>query len=224
MAARQVFLASWNALGFATVMLDGRGTPGRDRAFRQWTSGHFHTARGLEDHVTALRRLAEEHPQLDLTRVGAVGHSYGGYNAARLLLMFPDAYRAAISSAGVHDPRKMRHGQWAWHLGAGADRTSEEYLHLGNLHLVDRLQGDLLVACGELDENATVDHSLALAKALIEAGKRFDLKIWPGVDHYAIGPYAQMAFWDHFVQSLLGEPPPYGWTPADAAVVQPSSP
>ena len=34
------------------VIVDGRGTPGRDRAFRQWTFQQFHTARGLEDHVT----------------------------------------------------------------------------------------------------------------------------------------------------------------------------
>lgn len=214
MAARQVNLPSWNALGFAAVMLDGRGTPGRDRAFRQWTFQQFHTDRGLSDHVTALKALAEEHPALDLERVGVVGHSYGGYNSARMLLMFPDAYRAAISSAGVHDPKKTRYGQWEWHVGPGADRTSDDYREMGNLHLVDRLRGDLLIACGEIDENATVDHSLALADALMKAGKRFDLKIWPGVNHYAIGPYAQMAFWDHFVRSLLGQEQPRDWVPA----------
>ena len=213
MASRQVNLPSWNALGFAAVMVDGRGTPGRDRAFRQWTFQQGHTTRGLEDHATAIRALAEQHP-LDLTRAGVVGHSYGGYNSARLLLMIPDLYRAAISSAGVHDPRKMRYGMWDWHTGRDADKTSEEYLGLGNVQLADQLQGDLLIACGEIDENATVDHSLALAQALMKAGKRFDLKIWPGVNHYAIGPYAQMTFWDHFVRSLLGEEPPRDFAPA----------
>jgi dipeptidyl aminopeptidase/acylaminoacyl peptidase len=213
MASRQVNLPSWNALGFAAVMLDGRGTPGRHRDFRQWTHRKFHTTRGLADHVTALRALAEQHPELDLDRVGVVGHSYGGYNAARMLLMFPDFYRAAISSAGVHDARKMGYGRWAWHVGLEPDRTSEEYLHVGNLHLADQLQGDLLIACGEIDENATVDHSFALANALMAAGKRFDLKIWPGVNHDAIGPYAQMTFWDHFVRSLLDQQPPTSWKP-----------
>lgn len=212
MASRQVYLPGWNALGFAAVMVDGRGTPGRDRTFRQWTFRQMHTTRGLEDHVTAIRALAEEHP-LDMERVAVVGHSYGGYNAARMLLQFPDFYRAAVSSAGVHDPRKMRYGAWDWHLGIGADKSSEEYLGLGNVQLADRLQGDLLIACGEIDENATVDHSLALAQALMKAGKRFDLKIWPGVDHYRIGPYAQMTFWDHVVRSLLGQQPPRDFVP-----------
>jgi dipeptidyl aminopeptidase/acylaminoacyl peptidase len=213
MASRQGFLPSLNALGFAGVVLDGRGTPGRHRDFRQWTFQQFHTTRGLEDHVTAIKGLGDQVPQLDLTRVGVWGHSYGGYNAARMLLMFPEFYSAAISSAGVHDPRKMHHGGWDWHLGAGYSRDSEEYAHVGNLHLVDRLAGDLLIVCGEIDENATVDHSYALADALIKAGKRFDLKIWPGVNHYAITGYMQMTFWDHWVRSLLGQQPPREYVP-----------
>ena len=213
LSSRQVYLPAYNALGFAAVMLDARGTPGRDRAFRQWTFQHFHTQRGLEDHVTAITALAHRHPQLDLGRVGLVGHSYGGYNSARMLLMFPDFYRAAVSSAGVHVAKKMPHGRWDWHLGETVDRESPEYTELGNLHLVDRLAGDLLITCGEIDENATVDHSYALADALIRAGKRFDFKIWPGVNHYAVGPYALMTFWDHLVRSLLDEKPPAGFVP-----------
>ncbi len=214
MSSRQGNLPAYTALGFAAVMVDGRGTPGRDRAFRQWTHRQGHTSRGLEDHVTAIASLADADPRLDRTRVGAVGHSYGGYNAARLLLRFPDDYRAAVSSAGVHDPAKMRFGAWDWHLGAGPDRASAEYRELGNLHLADRLEGDLLIACGEIDENATVDHSLALARALMDAGKRFDLRIWPGVDHYRIDAYARMTFWDHLVRSLLDERPPRGFAPS----------
>jgi dipeptidyl-peptidase 4 len=214
LSARQVHLSAYNALGFAAVMLDGRGTPGRHRDVRQWTFRRFHTTRGLEDHVTAITALAAEDPRLDLTRVGVVGHSYGGYNAARMMLLFPEFFRAGVSSAGVHDPRKMPYGRWDWHVGPDPDRASEEYLGLGTVQLADRLAGDLLIACGEIDENATVDHSYALAAALIRAGKRFDLKIWPGGDHYTASPYALMTFWDHFVRSLLGETPPRDYVPS----------
>lgn len=214
LAARQVNLPAYNALGFATFMLDGRGTPGRERAFRQWAIGRYHTASALVDHVTVLRALAAEHPQLDLDRVGVVGHSYGGYNAARLLLMFPEVYRAGVSSAGVHDAKKMPYGRWDWHVGSGIDRDSAAYARLGNVPFADRLAGDLLIAVGELDENATIDHSFALVDALIRAGKRFDLKIWPGTNHYRLEPYALMTFWDHFVRSLLDETPPTDFAPA----------
>jgi pimeloyl-ACP methyl ester carboxylesterase len=206
-------LPALNALGFAAVIMDGRGTPGRDRAFRQWTHGRFHTREALVDHVTFLEGLGAQHPSLDLSRVGVVGHSFGGYNAARLLLLFPDAFKAAVSSAAVHDPRKTMYDSWAWQLGADYDRTSETYRQLGNLHLAEQLQGDLLLAAGEIDENATVDHAYAMAQALMSAGKRFDFKVWPGLNHYAMGPYVHMAFWDHFVRSLHGVEPPLDYQP-----------
>ncbi len=152
LSSRQVHLPAYNALGFAGVMLDGRGTPGRDRAFRQWTFQHFHTERGLEDHVTAITTLANRRPQLDLNRVGLVGHSYGGYNSARMLMMFPDFYKAAVSSAGVHVAKKMPYGSWDWHLGETVDRDSAAYTELGNVHLVHRLAGELLIVCGEIDD------------------------------------------------------------------------
>ena len=99
-------------------------------------------------------------------------------------------------------------------MGAGLrPRRPRSTAQLGNLHLAEQLEGDLLIACGEIDENATVDHTYALADALIQAGKRFDLKVWPGVNHYQLGPYVHMAFWDHFVRSLLTLDPPRDYVP-----------
>lgn len=206
-------LPAYNALGVATVMLDGRGTPGRDRQFRQWTHGHTQTPRGLEDHVWAIQALKDVYPVLDMNRVGVIGHSYGGYNAARSMLLFPEFFKVGVSGAGVHDPRKMPYGMWSWFLGADHARDTDEYMALGNVQMADHLAGKLLIACGELDENATVDHTYALVDALIRAGKRFDMKIWPGLNHYQQGPYVQMAFWDHFVTHLMGVSPPAEYAP-----------
>ena len=114
----------------------------------------------------------------------------------------------------MHDPRKMTRGQWDWHCGHGYATDTESYAGLGNTQLADRLVGDLLLCCGEIDENATVDHTYAMADALIKAGKRFDLKVWPGLNHYQLTPYVLMCFWDHMVRSLLGETPPRDYTPS----------
>jgi dipeptidyl-peptidase-4 len=197
---------AYATLGFATVILDGRGTPGRSREFRQWTHAQPDERRGLEDHVHAIQLLGRTYRQLDLDRVGVTGFSYGGYNSTRSILLFPEFFKVAVSGAGVHVPERMPKGAWRWHAGAHVDRSSDLYRHLGNLHLVDRLQGRLLLTFGEMDENATMDHSLALAAALIAAGKRFDMKMWPNANHYTQSdPYMVRTAWDYFVEHLLGE-------------------
>lgn len=210
--------SAYAALGFATVVLDGRGTSGRDKTFRQWTQGKPGTPRGLEDHVTAIKALAKLYPQLDIERVGVTGHSYGGYNSVRSILMFPDFFKVAVSSAGVHVPEKMPVGSWSWHIGADEQLGSPSYQELSNVHLVDRLKGKLLLVFGDLDENATPDHTLALVKALMAAGKRFDMKLWPGYNHYQSSPYTTMCTWDYFVQHLLGDTPPAEFVPSDVVV------
>ncbi|THC51787.1 DPP IV N-terminal domain-containing protein [Streptomyces sp. A1499] len=195
--------AAFAALGFATIVMDGRGTPGRDRVFRQWTHGVPAEPRGLDDHVTALRALADSYP-LDLEHVGVIGHSYGGYNSVRSMLYFPHFFKVAVSSAGVHDAVKMHKGSWNWFLGEHGTHDPAALRDLGNLHLADRLRGKLLLLAGDQDANATMDHTFALIRALIDADRPFDLKIWPGGDHYSTTtPYTRTVIWEYFVEHLL---------------------
>lgn len=195
--------AAFATLGIATVVLDGRGTSGRDRRFRQWTHGVPAGPAGLEDHVSAIRSLAQRYP-IDLDRVGVTGHSYGGYNTVRSMLYFPEFFKVGVSSAGVHDAVKMPKGSWDWFLGNADPHDPEDLRALGNLHLADRLRGKLLLLCGDNDVNATIDHTFALVQAFIEADRRFDLKVWPGGDHYnGTHPYARTTLWEYFVEHLL---------------------
>ena len=98
-------LAQWIAdRGFAVVKVDGRGTGGRgpewDRAVRDELASVT-----LDDQVEGLQALAQEVPDLDLTRVGIRGWSYGGYLAALAVLRRPDVFHAAVAGAPVTDMR-----------------------------------------------------------------------------------------------------------------------
>jgi len=205
--------ATFNALGFAVVTLDGRGTPGRDREFRRWIVGHGATQRGLEDHVWFIRSLKSAYPALDLDRVGVAGGSFGGYNATKAMLQFPDFYKVGISNAGVHHPPFSQYGQWRWHLGQDYDVSAPELLDWSNVPLASRLKGRMLIMIGNLDENVAINHSFVLIRELMRFGKRFDLKLWPDTNHYGATPYVRMIYWDYFVEHLLGQQPPDDYVP-----------
>src|SRR5476649_108985 len=87
LASRGAYLnPQWLAdQGFAVVVADGRGTPGRGHAFEREVYQDLANP-PLEDQVEALRLTADEIPELDLGRVGIVGWSFGGYLAALAVL------------------------------------------------------------------------------------------------------------------------------------------
>src|SRR5262245_10654773 len=90
--------------GFAVVVADGRGTPGRAA---EWEAAvHIDLAAAvLEDQVEALQRAAEEHGVFDLERVAIRGWSFGGYLAALAVLRRPDVFHAAVAGAPVTEWR-----------------------------------------------------------------------------------------------------------------------
>ena len=87
-------------LGFSVFRVDGRGTPDRGKAFQDVVYGNF-GRHEIPDHVATLKQLADERPYMDLSRVGILGHSWGGYFAIRALLLAPDVYQVGVASASA---------------------------------------------------------------------------------------------------------------------------
>ena len=120
-------------LGFIVITIDGFGTPYRSRKFIDVATGAgFGEAGGLEDHVVGIKQLGQRDPSLDLDRVGIYGHSGGGYASTRAMLLFPDFYKAAVSSAGNHDNADYV-ALWAEAWIGLYDR--ETYTHQDNVRL-----------------------------------------------------------------------------------------
>lgn len=193
-------------LGFISVQIDGLGTNHRGKAFNDFSYRNLGDG-GIPDHIALMRQMAERYPYMDLERVGIWGGSAGGYDSTRAILMYPDFYKVAVSTSGNHDHR-MDKANWVemW-MGFPPD---EHYVEQSNVTQAHRLQGELLLAHGELDDNVPLAATLRLVDALIEADKDFDLLIVPGRFHGLRGPYMTRRRWDFFVEHLLGvEPPEY---------------
>ncbi len=171
-ASRHQWLESqWLAdQGFAVVVADGRGTPGRGRGWARGIRGDL-AAAPLQDQVDALLAVAAEHPDLDLNRVGIRGWSFGGYLSALALLRRPDVFHAAVAGAPVSDWRLYDTHYSERFLGSdpdGADRDAYDRSAL--LADAPSLRRPLLLIHGLADDNVLAAHTLQLSQRLTESG------------------------------------------------------
>jgi dipeptidyl-peptidase-4 len=184
-AARALWLEmQWLAdQGFAVVVVDGRGTPGRGLA---WERAVHRDLAGpvLEDQVEGLLRAAEVEPALDLTRVGIRGWSFGGYLAALAVLSRPDVFHAAVAGAPVTEWRLYDTYYTERFLGH-PDADPEAYDRSSLLTLADGLTRPLLLIHGLADDNVVAAHTLALSSRLVAAGRPHSVLPLSGITHVA---------------------------------------
>jgi dipeptidyl-peptidase-4 len=187
-ARRLFYEPQWLAdQGFAVIVADGRGSPGRgpawERAFR------FDVASAaLEDQVAALEHVVARYPgELDPGRVGIRGWSFGGYLSALAVLRRPDVFAAAIAGAPV--------SEWRWYDSVATERYlgdpgehPDAYDRSSLFPDAARLSRPLLLVHGLTDDNVHPRHSLALSRALAAAGRDHELLLLPGVTHITWQP------------------------------------
>ncbi|MBZ6303498.1 S9 family peptidase [Streptomyces olivaceus] len=186
-AAHNAHLTSqWFAdQGFAVVVADGRGTPGRSPAWEKSVRDDI-AAVVLQDQVDALHALAADFP-LDLDRVAIRGWSFGGYLAALAALRRPDVFHAAVVGAPVTDLRLYDTHYQERYLGGPAERP-EVYRRnsvIDDAGLVDAAEPHrpMMVIHGLADDNVVVAHSLRLSSALLAAGRPHEVLPLSGVTH-----------------------------------------
>ncbi|MFE9169401.1 prolyl oligopeptidase family serine peptidase [Streptomyces kebangsaanensis] len=193
-AAHNAHLTSqWFAdQGFAVVVADGRGTPGRSPAWEKAVHHDFTVT--LDDQIEALHDLAKSHP-LDLDRVAIRGWSYGGYLSALAVLRRPDVFHAGIAGAPVTDWRLYDTHYTERYLGDPAAHPGV-YAH-SSLVTDDGLSAPagqhrpLMIVHGLADDNVVVAHALRLSSALLAAGRPHEVLPLSGVTHMT--PQEQVA-------------------------------
>ncbi|MFD9075735.1 S9 family peptidase [Streptomyces lasiicapitis] len=175
-------VAQWFAeQGFAVLIADGRGTPGRGRTWEHAVYGDQLTP-VLDDQVDALRAAAELHPELDLGRVGIRGWSFGGYLAAGAVLRRPDVFHAAVAGAAPSDLR-LYDTHWKERFLGHPDVQPEHYERCSLLAHAHQLSRPLMLVHGLSDDNVLPVHTLRLSAALLAAGRPHTVLPLPGASH-----------------------------------------
>lgn len=168
--------------GFAVLVVDGRGSPGRGPAWEHEVAGDLATA-PLEDQIDALQACAQLHPGLlDLDRVAIKGWSFGGFLAGLAILRRPDVFHAAIAGAPVTDQRLYDTHYTERYLGDPNQRP-EVYAASSLLDDAHKLVRPLLLIHGLADDNVVSAHTLQLSRALLEAGRPHQVLPLSGVTH-----------------------------------------
>jgi dipeptidyl-peptidase 4 len=199
-------------MGFVVITLGNRGGhPARSKWYHNYGYGNLRDY-GLADKKAVAEQLADRYKYIDIDRVGIHGHSGGGFMSTAAMLVYPDFFKVAVSSAGNHDNAVYNRWWSEQHHGVKeviSDKGDTSFLYNieKNPDLAKNLKGKLMLSHGDIDNNVHPANTIRMANALIRANKRFDLVILPGQRH-GYGDMTEYFFWrqaDYFAEHLLGD-------------------
>jgi dipeptidyl-peptidase-4 len=197
-SARAYLHEQWIAdtTGAIVVAIDAQGTPRRGRAWERVLSGKLGEV-PLAGHVAALEALGKAYPEMDTTRVGVYGWSFGGYFAALAVLARPDVYKVAFAAAPPADWRDYDTAYTERYLGLPQDNAAA-YDAASLLTWAAAKKEPirpLLILHGTADDNVFFVNSMKLVDALERARRPFELMPIVGATHRVVDPEMQEDLW-----------------------------
>lgn len=115
-------------------------------------------------------------------RVGIWGWSYGGYLTCMTLLTKPGVFNTGVAVASVTD--WGTYNEWYTRRRLGLVKDDKDiFAKTSPITYAAGLQDNLLLVHGIMDDNVLFQNSALLAEKLIEAGKYFDIFVFPRDDH-----------------------------------------
>jgi dipeptidyl-peptidase-4 len=207
-ASRGYLFDQWLAdQGFIVVSIDGRGTPRRGREWERAINGNLIEI-PLSDQVEGLQALGKKFPEMDLSRAGISGWSFGGYFSAMAVMRRPDVYKAGVAGAPVCSWEDYDTHYTERYLGL-PESNAVGYRASNVLTYCKDLAVPLLIIHGTSDDNVYFMHSLKMTNGLFRAGKRFDFLPLAGFTHMVPDPEVTVRLESRivaFFKRHLGEP------------------
>ena len=170
--------------GYVVINSDPRGTGARGRQWRNETYMHLGTKEAEDQLSTA--RYAAKLPYVDAERIAIIGWSYGGYQAIRTMTAqdsINPLIKCGIAIAPVTD--------WRLYDAAYTERymrrpqvNAAGYNEASLLNKAADLTGNLLIIHELADDNVHAQNTLLYIDALVQAGKQFDMQIYPDDNHF----------------------------------------
>ena len=157
-----------NEMGYILVGIDLRASMGYGKDFFYG----YHKSLGIIDahECVSCAKYLRGLPYVDGERIGIWGGSYGGFLTLMVMCNHPGVFHTGISWKPVTDWRNY----WDGYIAPRLRRPEDD---------PERLEGNLLLVHGMLDDNVLFQDAVWMIQKLIEAQKYFDLAVYPRDDH-----------------------------------------
>jgi dipeptidyl aminopeptidase/acylaminoacyl peptidase len=206
-------------LGYVVLSVNYRSGVGYGRAFREAENRGWDGASEYADVLAAGRWLAKR-PDVDASRIGIWGGSYGGLLTAQALARNSDVFAAGVAVHGVFD--------WSWpsprafHLNPSdffgvSEQTRPRAFASSPLSAVDQWRSPVLLFSGDMDANVDVAETVDLTQKLRARSVDVRTVLVPGEAHGFVLHATWLKLWQEmatFFSEQLGErkarpqPPP----------------
>jgi dipeptidyl aminopeptidase/acylaminoacyl peptidase len=163
--------------GMAVLAPNVRGSDGYGRAYLAADDG-VKREQALADIGATLQWISVQ-PELDATRVAALGGSYGGYMSLASAAFYPSAFRAAVDSFGISSLVTFLQNTQAYRRDLRRAEYGDERLpevrtvqeRISPLNAADRIQAALLVMQGGNDPRVPRSEAEQIVRAVRSRGR-----------------------------------------------------
>ena len=214
--------------GYVVFQSNFRGSTGHGRDYTFAPNGDYGNGRVQQDIVEGVRWLLAQGIG-DATRVGIVGHSFGGYSTLLGLTFQPELFKVGVAGAPPADlgwsmrwllasgdqgdlpDRSLRHTLRALSLDA-TDPETYARLHAQSPQAnAIMMQRPLLIMAGGADRTVALREVVSYSATLKSLGRPLTLLVEPGGGHSPVDPVPREAYlfaMETMLQRHLGGPVP----------------
>lgn len=170
--------------GYLVYTVDNRGSAERGFAFESQIHRQLGTVE-MEDQMTGVKYL-KSLPYVDGDRLAVHGWSFGGFMTTSLMLRNAGTFNVGVAGGPVTDWKyyEVMYGE------RYMDRPEENpkgYERASLMTHADKLEGDLLLIHGTIDDVVVMQHNFSLVQRFVELGIQMDFFPYPMHKHNVRG-------------------------------------
>ena len=170
--------------GYIIFTLDNRGSANRGFEFENVIHRQLGNVE-MEDQLVGVDFLKKQ-SFVDADRMAVHGWSFGGFMTTSLMLRKPGTFKVGVAGGPVTD-WKFYEIMYGERYMDRPEQNEEGYKTASLLNYTDKLEGDLLLIHGTVDDVVVMQHNFALVQKFVEEGVLMDFFPYPNHPHNVRG-------------------------------------